>query len=650
MVRVTKVIGWILLSVLLLQSLGCSVSVFPTPTPASELDDLVNKNIQATIAVAQAQGAQARATSRAEATREFLVLQGQQTRVAQQAQGTQTAQVQNAGATQTIQAIQQTSTMQAARFTATANAQEYAATATTQAAIAQATQVSASATATAHAANAQGTKSAMDAVATRTSEEAATFATKQDMERKTETVRAFGMVLSVVMLTLGAVMVGLYFAYASSSAMARRASMVRDAGGTPYFWDGKSLVAPTRNPGAITRLLNGKVNAEAIDPDVTKRDQAIQLALAGVSLNDPDEGGEEPAAEPVPWQISQAFTSKPLPLHKQPSVLSLPMGTLATGEDMWVPLTSVSHALVAGATGMGKTRFLHAWIQAMLNGRAVDLVLLDGKRGLEFARYAGKPRTTYVEDADAAEALDHLISQMRERNQMLRAAGATDLRDYNNANTGTALSHTVVIIDEIAGILETNGAMEQVITLARESRAAGIHVVSSTQHPDTKTINPQILANAMLRVAFSVPHYVNSNAVLGCGGAQKIGGIVGRMLLSYRGTLVEVQAYTVDLPSPTVKITTLPQELLADGAPVKQIAAPDMPDEVVQMVKYAVRYGKGMFVVTAIAAALGIRPSRVTAAARLLVGRGLLTPVLKNDEGRNEGRALSPQLVASVAR
>ena len=142
------VITSISLTVLLALSACSGVTVLTTPTQVSELDDLVNKNIQATIAVAEARGAQARATSRAEATREFLVLQGQQTRVAQQAQGTQTAQVQNAGATQTIQAIQQTSTMQAARFTATANAQEYAATATTQAAIAQATQVSASAAAT----------------------------------------------------------------------------------------------------------------------------------------------------------------------------------------------------------------------------------------------------------------------------------------------------------------------------------------------------------------------------------------------------------------------------------------------------------------------------------------------------------------------
>lgn len=48
----------------------------------------------------------------------------------------------------------------------------------------------------------------------------------------------------------------------------------------------------------------------------------------------------------------------PLDLSKQPTPLSLPLGTTERGT-LWIPLTDMVSALVAGATGMGKSRLVH---------------------------------------------------------------------------------------------------------------------------------------------------------------------------------------------------------------------------------------------------------------------------------------------------
>ena len=681
-----KHLAWLGITIFL--ALVACAEQMPSTTPTrDELGQLVDAQTQATIAAAKMQSLQRAATTQADATRQYLILQGQQTRIAQDAAATATtfagngtATRQAVHATQTTFAGHATTTQVAAQFTATAHAQNIAATATANAANAQATQASASATATANAviveqtrasasataiaraADARATRASGEATATTAAEMARTFAEKQEWERRTETARAIGVLIAVVLAAIGGVaVVGIVFVRFSDS-FNLRVRTIRDADGTPFVVlphdraGRQAVLAPTRQPGGVALLTPPsaaplQIAQGAIDPDVTKRAQAIQLARAfangNVDAGNVEELGAAATDTParLPMVAAKMFVSKPLDLATQPTRLALPVGVMADNADFWIPLPSFTHALVAGSSGMGKTRFLHGWIQALIASRAVELVLVDGKGGVEYARYATLPGTQYVEDADVADALAHVLAEVGARNGLLRQSGATNLQEYNQRETAT-MRRIVIIVDEIAGL--SSAAMGTVVTLAQTARASGVHLICATQHPDTRTIPQQVQANAVLRVALSVPSSVNSVAILGCGGAQKLGGVVGRMLVAYAGKLTEAQAYTIELPSPGARElgdgASKPPTLIGTGV----VGSDDLPDEIRAMVRVAVEQGGGLFVVTRIATALGIRPDRVTRAAQWLEQRGLLTAVQKNDGGQNAGRHISPALAGMI--
>ena len=659
---------------------------------------------------ATAQRIAAQATTQAQATREYVVLQGQQTRIAQEAreratvfaqniEQTRTAAVANqtriaqeareratvfaqnvsatgqaasanqtryadqSRATATANAANASATAQAAQYTATAQAgyleatrASASATATAQAVIVEQTRTSASATATAQSDNRTATRAAEMKTATHDNQVAITFAEKQSWERTTESVRSVGMMLGVVLFVVGGVlMLGWVTMRVVTVETARRAREHRDANDELVLVMPNGDVArPDRMPGAfLPTLPTHALPPGTVDADATRRAQAVSLALAGVTLEDDAERETDAPAqssEMTQWEIEQAFASKPLQLAQQPSRLSLPIGTKQDGSDLWVPLAAFPHGLVGGSSGMGKTRFLHGWIAALQYGGKAELMLMDRKAGVEFARYAGKPRTTYVEDDQIERSLDGLMREIETRNQFLRQAGATNIAEFNRTpGVPTTFEHIVVIIDEIADLQDDKSTVDTLIELARKSRSSGVHLVFATQNPDSKTIHPQILANAILRVAFSVPAVQNSMAILGASGAQKIGGIPGRMLVSYGGTLVPCQAYQIEPPRPPTREITPPEPpaALLDAPTDLPARGTDLPDNIAQMVRVAVGQLDGWFKIAPIATALGVQTDAVNAAARWLEERGLVTPVQKDAHGYNKGRHISDSLRAA---
>jgi len=271
------------------------------------LTGLMNAQAQATTAAQQYQNIAGRATTIAEATRQTLILQGQQTRIAQDARATETAfalniqgtqttaaanstrQAQIASATETAQSVFATLTREAERANATATAQVAEYTATANAVIVQATEASASATSTANAANAQATRVSSNATATVIAAAAQTQVERENWARTTEWVwsifRIVAMIAVAVVLVLSAVR-------AIQIWMLRQRAF-RDANNELVLIlpgsDGQDHVTrPGRMPGPVLQLTPPtsqpyQVDAPAADPETTKRDQAISLMRAATA-------------------------------------------------------------------------------------------------------------------------------------------------------------------------------------------------------------------------------------------------------------------------------------------------------------------------------------------------------------------------------
>ena len=311
---------------------ACAEGSVPT---GDELTQMLAAQDRATEAARSLQRAAAQATSRADATREALVLNSQATRLAQNARATETIFAQNAQATQTARAVEgtrvaenahatattqsvmATQTVIAEHYTATAQAQNVqatqtsfaqnvAATATTQAQNAQATQVSASATATSQAQSARATRVSAEATATVIAAHVLVEQEKADWNRKLEAGRAIASFVIGGLVLIGlAVLIG-WAAIRFIDAGVLRARVLRDKTSTVFVIsepdkEGRQTVlVPGRSPGAALSITPPDtqpllIEATAVDEDTTKRDQAVSLMLAANSGRGP--GSEELLSE-----------------------------------------------------------------------------------------------------------------------------------------------------------------------------------------------------------------------------------------------------------------------------------------------------------------------------------------------------------------
>ena len=247
--------------------------------------------------------------------------------------------------------------------------------------------------------------------------------------------------------------------------------------------------------------------------------------------------------------------------YQEDMELPLAIGKTTDGKTFITDLADMPHLLVAGATGMGKSVGLNVILMSLLNRKKPDelkLVLIDPKQ-VELSVYNNieKPylaKLSYMEDAvitdvdDAKETLEAVIRLMEKRYSLLKDNNVRNIKEYNylidkGRIIGEKLPYYVVVIDEYGDlILQSKGReMETAICrIAQKARAVGIHMIISTQRPDTKIVTGSIKANFPTRIAFRTTTGTDSRVVLDRIGAEKLTGN-GDMLYFAGGDFTRVQ-------------------------------------------------------------------------------------------------------------
>ncbi|MEY2464576.1 MAG: segregation ATPase FtsK/SpoIIIE, family [Acidimicrobiaceae bacterium] len=186
------------------------------------------------------------------------------------------------------------------------------------------------------------------------------------------------------------------------------------------------------------------------------------------------------------------------------------------------------HGLIAGTTGAGKSELLRTLVAGLAAGVSPEhltFVLIDFKGGSAFDACARLPHTVgMVTDLDehlAERALRCLEAELRHREQMLRAHGATDVAEHRRKG-GPALPRLVVLIDEFATLkAELPGFVDALVGVAQRGRSLGVHLVLATQRP-AGAVSDSIRANTNLRIALRVQDAGDSNDVIGTGAAATL--------------------------------------------------------------------------------------------------------------------------------
>lgn len=191
-------------------------------------------------------------------------------------------------------------------------------------------------------------------------------------------------------------------------------------------------------------------------------------------------------------------------------------------------LAELPHLLIAGTTGTGKSKFLSTLIVDIMYKLTTDevrIILVD-TRATNFFRFNGIPHLlipVITESNKTMGMLAYLIQEMNNRYNLFQTVKVDNIDAYNKVSE-QKLPRFVVIIEDFCDLMiETNKEIEEYIArLIQMSRAAGIHVIISTQRPSTNVITGIIKANIPSRIAFKVPSQVDSRTIIDVAGAEEL--------------------------------------------------------------------------------------------------------------------------------
>lgn len=230
-------------------------------------------------------------------------------------------------------------------------------------------------------------------------------------------------------------------------------------------------------------------------------------------------------------------------------------------------LAKMPHALIAGATGQGKSVCINAIIVSLLyrcTPQDLRFIMVDPKV-VELQIFNNLPHLLIPVETDPKRvpaALKWLIAEMSLRYKIFAKCGVKNITGFNakiakeagapkqeelplspeeQAAAAAAaeeviddgvrvpnekLPYIVCIIDEMADLMmvAAQDIETSVARIAQLARAAGIHLVLATQRPSTDVITGLIKANLPTRIGFKVSSQIDSRTILDRGGAETLVG------------------------------------------------------------------------------------------------------------------------------
>lgn len=242
----------------------------------------------------------------------------------------------------------------------------------------------------------------------------------------------------------------------------------------------------------------------------------------------------------VPRDDPQPVKFKPLYARLPPQI---PFGAALLGlaDDgapllMRLPSPDVSHVLIAGTTGSGKTALLRSIVLSLIlrhRRSEIQLVLIDPKGGsfLELATAPHLLQPIVTQPDQASAALTDLVRIMDTRSQLQTQARSNQLADRAtpiSSRAETMLPQIVIVIDELADLIQTGGSIvnEALTRLVQRGREAGLHVIAATQQPSSSVLGSLMKANFPLRLVGRVVSADDARVATGVGGthAEKLNG------------------------------------------------------------------------------------------------------------------------------
>jgi S-DNA-T family DNA segregation ATPase FtsK/SpoIIIE len=194
----------------------------------------------------------------------------------------------------------------------------------------------------------------------------------------------------------------------------------------------------------------------------------------------------------------------------------------------------------------------------LVDPKKVEMSLFSKIERHYLAKLPNSEEAIITDTKKVVHTLNSLCIEMENRYEIMKDAGARNIKEYNAKFVGRKLNpkeghrflpYIVLVIDELADLMMTAGKEVEtpIARLAQLARAIGIHLVVATQRPSVNVITGVIKANFPARLSFRVTSKVDSRTILDTGGADQLVGM-GDMLFSSGSDMIRLQSPFVDTP------------------------------------------------------------------------------------------------------
>jgi len=211
----------------------------------------------------------------------------------------------------------------------------------------------------------------------------------------------------------------------------------------------------------------------------------------------------------------------------------VPLGEDLTGQVVTLDLASSNspHVLIAGVTGSGKSEALLTMLHGVARLNEPDqaqLLLVDPKQ-TELTTLGRLPHTLGPigsSSNDALTLLEDSVAEMERRYNAFKLAGPSIRNIAEYRSSGASMARWIIVLDEYADLISDEDDRKRIEKamkrLCAKARAAGIHVIVSTQKPVVSVVNTVVKGNLPGRIALRVNTSTESRIILDESGAEQL--------------------------------------------------------------------------------------------------------------------------------
>lgn len=218
---------------------------------------------------------------------------------------------------------------------------------------------------------------------------------------------------------------------------------------------------------------------------------------------------------------------------------NVPIGKEENGSVFYQDLSKISHILVSGTTGSGKTAFIQSVLSSLMLTVPTDMVkfIIYDSKLIDYMYFKESPQLLVpiiYDGKKAMGAINWLLSEANNRIELLTES----VDKFNN------LPHIYLVLDDYSEIAQFDAEYNCLVKLLKIGRSVNIHCILSTSTPTANVVSTEIKANVPCRIAFHTTQKSVSRMILDENGAEMLQ-IPGEMIFKGQNQNIKCTSYFV---------------------------------------------------------------------------------------------------------